>query len=121
MPKRRRQFTQANILKILPMLSIAGSVLCTFIGGLIGWSVWISKNVPQTSYVEELFAKNIKYVDTHEERLVKYIDEKILNVRKEFFDHSDFNKSTMESEYKGLSAKIDMLILIVQQRQMQKP
>lgn len=88
-------------------------------GGLIGWTVWITKNVPRTDYVEELAAKTMKYVDVHEERMLKYIEDKIANVRKESFDHSDLNKSTMESEYKGLSAKIDMLIMIVQQNQKQ--
>lgn len=118
---KRKSPAQPALLKWIPLASLAGSLGITCVGALIGWSVWITKNVPQTSYVEELFAKNLKYVDAHEERLLKYIDDKSASVRKESFDHSDFNKSNMESEYKGLSAKIDMIILLINNNKIQKP
>jgi hypothetical protein len=112
--KRNSPGTRApDFLRWLPLASFVGSVALTFIGGLVGWSVWITRNVPQVSYVDEMIGKNIKYVDMNSERIVKYIDEKIAALRKESFDHSDFNRSKMESEYKELSGKMDMLILLI--------
>lgn len=111
---------QLSLFRWLPILSISITALGTFIASLIGWSVWVTKNVPQTDYVDALFKKNIEYVDVHELRMTKYIDEKIASLRKESFDHSDFNKSNMESEYKGLSAKIDMILLLINNNKAQK-
>jgi hypothetical protein len=111
-----RRKNQNLIIKWFPTVSILGSIIFALVGGLITWSIWISKNVAQTSYVDELSQKTLKYVDLQNEKTIKYIDEKIVVLRQESFSHSDFNKSVLESEYKGLSAKIDMMILMLGQK-----
>lgn len=110
---KRKASQQLAFFQLFPITWII-SFLCAFIGGLIGWTAWITKNVPQTDYVDALFTKQAKYIDLQNEKAVKYIDDKITAVRAESFAHSDFNRSSMESEYKGLTAKIDMLILMIQ-------
>lgn len=87
--------------------------MITFVGFVIGWTVWITKNVPQTSYIDELFDKQAKLIELKHVEQKNYTDERLLSVKAEAFAHSDLNKSGMESQYQGLSAKIDMLILMV--------
>lgn len=114
MPKQRK--AAINLFKWVPVVSIAGSI---GVGGVI-WTAWIARNVAQTSYVDELLVKQVKYVDSRIAEVVKYTDDKTFSVKKEAFDHSDLNKGIMESEYKGLSAKLDMLIMMVQQSSIRK-
>lgn len=101
-----------SFLKWMPMVSIGASL----IGGCFFSTIWIVRNVPQTTYVDELMSKELKYIDLKSAENMKYIDDKISNLRAESFAHSDMNKSGMESEYKGLSAKLDMLILMIQEQ-----
>lgn len=109
MPKK----TSFDLAKWVPVISISLSVI---VAG-IGWVAWIVRNVPQTSYVDELISKELKYIDLKYTDSTKYTDDKINSLRAEAFAHSDLNRGVMESEYKGLSAKIDMLIMMVQQNQ----
>lgn len=98
-----------DLLKWLPLASVIGSMLVA--------GAWLVKNVPQTSYIDDLISKELKYIDLKSSENIKYTDDKIAALRTETFSHSDMNRSGMESEYKGLSAKLDMLILMVQTQQ----
>lgn len=107
--------TTDSLLKWFPIISV---VISCLIGG-IGWTAWVARNVPQTSYIDDLLAKELKYIDLKSAESMKYTDEKVNALRAEAFAHSDINRSSMESEYKGLSAKLDMLIMMVTQQQAQ--
>lgn len=87
---------------------------------LLGWTAWIARNVAQTSYVDEISTKQLKYIDIKIIETQKYTDDRIGALRQESFDHSDKNRANMESEYKSLGAKLDMLIMIVQANQVQQ-
>lgn len=101
------------VIKWLPIVTILISGL---VAG-VGWVSWFTRNVPSTSYVDDVFAKEIKYIDLKVSDSIKYTDDKINNVRTEAFAHSDLNRGALESQYQGLSAKLDMLIMMLNQQQ----
>ena len=114
-PRKQPEKIQAQFFKWFPIIFIVASAFLTTLAGIVGWTSWITSNVAQISYVDDLSSKHLKYIDIKIAETIKYTDEKIINLRKESFDHSDINKGQMETEYKGLSAKLDMLIMMVQQ------
>ncbi len=103
---------EPGLLKWLPVVAmcVAG------ISGVIAWTSWLTSNVARTTTVDDLFKNQNKYIEALNDKTIKYTDERIATVRTESFAHSDFNRSEMSAEYKGLSVKLDMLILMMGQQ-----
>lgn len=110
MPKRKQNDV---FLKWFPVMC----VICSAVIGAITWVGWFTSNIPKMSYVDELSTKQMRYVDLRISETIKYADDKITAATKQSFDHSDINKGLLEAEYKGISSKIDMLIMMVQAQQ----
>jgi hypothetical protein len=96
------------------------SIFVSLILGGVGWISWVVRNIPEKSYVDDLINKELKYIDLKTLESFKYTDDKINMLRLEMTAHSDVNRGAMESEYKGLSSKLDMLIMMVQLREEQR-
>lgn len=92
------------LLKWLPLCVVCFSGLM----GIVTYTSWVTSNVARIPYVEDLFSKQ-----------TKYMEDKLANVRLEAFSHSDINRAEVTSEQKGLSVKLDMLILMMTQQQQQ--
>jgi hypothetical protein len=123
MKKKARGISLFN--KWFPIISVVGSVVCTGIGGLVGWSVWITKNVPQISYVDEHFKKSMDYTDMRITELTKQVQLMNIDLMKQLesqskavtedaHNWSNANKASIMVEFNKqvstLAAKQDMLI-----------